>query len=196
MSKKAARQHAASLAVEYFKSQDLWPTNTSSAGGIKKRKAQTNPLPTVATPVTSPKASTPAPASGPPNSVSYAQQAAQLATLLGLNTPEWRFAPADPTAPGFHTVTSHFKDGGPYAGPLGIAEHVFGKKKAKEECARQTLEILAAIRQRRLSYGQRMMDGGEGEEPDRNAVDGINENDRKAKGEEDSDEFEDAVEEL
>lgn len=41
---------------------------------------------------------------------------------------------------------------------------MFGKKKAKEECARLTLEYLKEVHAHRLAYGQTMMDsisGGE-----------------------------------
>jgi hypothetical protein len=37
--------------------------------------------------------------------------------------------------------------------------NVFGKKKAKEECAKLTLEYLEEVRERRVDYGRRMMQG-------------------------------------
>lgn len=36
---------------------------------------------------------------------------------------------------------------------------MLGKKKAKEECARLTLEYLMKEKERRMSYAQRMMEG-------------------------------------
>lgn len=41
---------------------------------------------------------------------------------------------------------------------------MFGKKKAKEECARLTLEYLLDVREKRRAYGARMMAGVRGGE--------------------------------
>jgi len=56
-------------------------------------------------------------------------------------------------------VTCSFKDGGELEGPVGEVSHIFGKKKAKEECARLTLEYLRIEKERRMSYGRKMMEG-------------------------------------
>ncbi|KAF2476145.1 uncharacterized protein BDR25DRAFT_322433 [Lindgomyces ingoldianus] len=167
--KKAARQNAAKCAIEYFKSQGLWPDDVTSVGGIKKKKVvQIPPQPL---PVTSPSPkkllnssspTSPGPSPGP--GTSYASQVAQIAISLGLPTPEWRFhedpnASAPPT--GFHTLACFFKNGGPHAGPIGETRHIFGRKKAKEECARKTLEYLNQVKERRLSSGRRMLEGVE-----------------------------------
>jgi hypothetical protein len=153
--KKAARQHAASCAVQHFKDQGLWPENIAAVGGIKKKKVvQPPPEPKVKNPTMGSTSST--------DAASYPQQAAQLAADLGLNTPEWRFHPEDSSAPGFHTMSCFFKSGGPHQGPIGEVRHVFGKKKAKEECARLTVEYLQGVREKRMEYGARVMAGTQG----------------------------------
>jgi hypothetical protein len=49
-------------------------------------------------------------------------------------------------------------------GPIGEVRNIHGKKKAKEECARLTLEYLKEVRDRRVAYGKEMMAGiGEAE---------------------------------
>lgn len=59
-------------------------------------------------------------------------------------------------------MSCYFSAGGPHAGPIGEVRNVFGKKKAKEECARKTLEYLEHVYRERVAFGQRMMEGVEG----------------------------------
>ncbi|KAF2713575.1 hypothetical protein K504DRAFT_462088 [Pleomassaria siparia CBS 279.74] len=197
-SKKAARQHAAGCAAQYFKERGLWPEGVAAMGGIKKKKK----IPATLVPISS---SSPTAAHGSATmpvataGTSYAQQAAAIATSLSLTTPEWRFTSED-SAPDFHTVSCYFRNGGPHAGPIGEVRHVFGKKKAKEECAKRTVEYLVGVREQRLDYGRRMMEGIEGgEDLAGSALDGAFEKERTAvviKNEvsSDDDDFEDAVE--
>ena len=122
---------------------------------------------------------------------SFAQQVASLAATLTLPTPEWRFT-AHPSDPTFHTVACFFRGAGPHEGPIGEVRNVFGKKKAKEECARLTLEYLTEVRDKRRAYGARMMQGVLGADGVLAGVEG-----RRVEGEGESDEedeFEDAVE--
>jgi hypothetical protein len=58
-----------------------------------------------------------------------------------------------------NTSISSFKDGGELEGPIGEVRNIFGKKKARDECARLTLEYLLQEKERRLSYGRNMMQG-------------------------------------
>jgi hypothetical protein len=161
--KKAARQDAARHVVEYFKANGQWPDTFSDVGGIKKKKVVQPPQPSGARPSSS--ASIDAGAGADTSSTgSYAQQVVTLASQLGLNTPSWNYVTED-SASGFHTVTCSFKDGGALEGPLGEVRHIYGKKKAKEECARLTLEYLRIEKEKRMSYGRKMMEGvvgGEG----------------------------------
>jgi len=64
----------------------------------------------------------------------------------------------------FHTVQCFFNGGGEHAGPIGEVRNVFGKKKAKDECARQTLEYLNEVYKERMAYGVKMMEGARGAE--------------------------------
>ncbi|KAF1355963.1 hypothetical protein EJ07DRAFT_130073 [Lizonia empirigonia] len=153
-SKKAARQHAAGCAVTYFKAQGLWPSTYTDGGGIKKRKSapsHTDP--------SSPSTPQPSTTPSPSGSSSATQQVAALAATLNLGTPEWRFSHADPAAPELHTVGCYFRDGGAHEGPLGEVRNVFGKKRAKEECARLTLEYLTRLREDREEMARSMMAG-------------------------------------
>ncbi|KAF2868670.1 hypothetical protein BDV95DRAFT_499939 [Massariosphaeria phaeospora] len=174
-SKKAARQDAARCAVEHFQAAGVWPKNIANVGGIKKKAKG----PTAATTNNNnnnikTESSQPQPqplTNGAIGTESYASRVATLACTLSLTTPEWRYHPEQPGdngGSGFHTVTCHFKNGGVNAGPIGEVRHQYGKKKAKEECAKRTLEYLEGVRERRVALGRRMMervaedDGGTG----------------------------------
>lgn len=152
-SKKAARQNAAGCAVAYFKSRDQWPKDFTNVGGIKKRK----PGPTAPTLSSANGQQTTAPSST--GAVSATQQVATLAIQLNLGTPEWRFTHEDPSAPDIHSVSCFFKDGGAHAGPMGEVRNIFGKKKAKEECARLTLQYLAEVKKKREDVARQLMAG-------------------------------------
>ncbi|CAA9966904.1 hypothetical protein PTMSG1_10263 [Pyrenophora teres f. maculata] len=206
-SKKSARRAAARAAVMHFKDQGIWPDDFTSAGGIRKKKTpptqpqqqQQSTTTDTTTPTTPPpprrlsstlSPSTPGSNSGP----TYAYRVATLARDLALPTPEWHFThhPSDPT---FHTVSCFFKDAGPHAGPIGEVRNVYGKKKAKEECARLTLEYLERVRGERLEFGRRVLESlGRG---DGGKVKGVlGDGDGESDEDEDDEMFEDAVEGL
>lgn len=211
-SKKVARQEAARLAVEHFKALGTWPANTLPVGGIKKRKKASSS--TAQDPFAPPSPSTStAPPPQPSGSNSYAQQLQSLALALSLGTPEWRWTP-NPLDRDFHTVACYFAGGGQHAGPIGEVRNVFGKKKAKEECARLTLEYLKEVRKERMRFAEEMLRGvGGGEqvveaavgrevEGEKEAVErrvgkgGVTEEDEMDVDGDDDVEFEDAVESL
>lgn len=177
--KKAARQDAARHAIEHFQSVGTWPDDATAIGGIKKKKKPQQPPPPASTDDML----------SSPSSTSFAQQVATLAVSLALPTPEWRFTP-HPSDPSFHTVSCFFRGAGQHEGPIGEVRNVFGKKKAKEECARQTLEYLLDVREKRRAYGARMMESVMGGEGVLKGVEG-----RKGEGE-DRDVWEDAVERV
>ncbi|KAJ4330491.1 hypothetical protein N0V95_010047 [Ascochyta clinopodiicola] len=159
-SKKIARQHAAGCAVSYFKDQGLWPEAFTDVGGIKKRKA----VPTNASPSSLDERKLSV-TSNSPGSGSATQQVATLSVLLNLGAPEWRYTNENPAIPDIHTVSCYFKNGGAHEGPIGEVRNIFGKKKAKEECARLTLQYLTLLREKREELGRRLMagiGGGEG----------------------------------
>lgn len=79
--------------------------------------------------------------------------------MLNLGTPEWCFTHEDPAVPDIHTVFCSFKNSGGHEGPIGEVRNIFGKKKAKEECARLTLQYLTELKEKREEFGRRMMAG-------------------------------------
>lgn len=82
---------------------------------------------------------------------SWGQRVAELAFELGLGTPEYRFAPADPVhAPSLYNGAAYFTGSVFLEGPQGEVRGVFGRKKAKEECAEVVWEKLDGIRKVRL----------------------------------------------
>ncbi|KAL5400482.1 hypothetical protein PMIN03_012347, partial [Paraphaeosphaeria minitans] len=161
-SKKSARQHAASCAVADFQAAGLWPDTATDLGGIKKAKSPR--VPASSSTIPTPLAPASSIADNLPGASSYAQRAAHLATQLGLNTPEWRYATSSASAQGFHTVSCFFKNGGPHEDPDCEVRHVFGKKKAKEECARLVLQYLEGLREKRMEYARGVMAGMKGGE--------------------------------
>ncbi|UPX13096.1 uncharacterized protein EKO05_0003623 [Ascochyta rabiei] len=159
-SKKIARQHAAGCAVSHFKDEGLWPEEFTDVGGIKKRKVA--PTNATSSSLNERKASV---ASSSPGSGSATQQVASLSVLLNLGTPEWRYMNESPAVPDIHTVSCYFKNGGAHEGPIGEVRNIFGKKRAKEECARLTLQYLTQLKEKREEVGRRLMAGiagGEG----------------------------------
>ncbi|KAF2623034.1 hypothetical protein BU25DRAFT_494675 [Macroventuria anomochaeta] len=152
-SKKLARQYAASCAVFHFKSQGLWPEEFTNVGGIRKRKPAANNSPS---PCADGRKANVASSTG---GASAASQAAALAHLLNLNTPEYRYTHEKPSVPDVHTVSCFFRNGGAHEGPIGEVRNVFGKKKAKEECARLTLGYLTEVKRQREEVAARLMVG-------------------------------------
>ena len=156
-SKKAARQHAAGCAVSHFKSEGLWPEEFTDVGGIRKRKpAFTNPA------VSPPSLSADGrklSAAPSPGAASATSQVAALAHLLNLNTPEYRFTQENSSVPDIHTVSCYFKNGGAHEGPIGEVRNVFGKKRAKEECARLALQYLTEVKKQREEIAARLVAG-------------------------------------
>lgn len=146
----------------HFQTAGLWPDTATDLGGIKKVKSPPVPASNSTTPTAV--ASTSSAADNLPGASSYAQRAAHLATQLGLNTPEWRYAPSYTSAQGFHTVSCFFKNGGPHEDPKCEVRHVFGKKNAKEECARLVLQYLEGLREKRMEYARGVMAGMKGGE--------------------------------
>jgi hypothetical protein len=177
-SKKAARHDAARCAVDHFKAQGTWPDTFTDVGGIRKKKSApaatttttTTPqqikLPARIPPSSGPAPSTPpsAPAKPPSPAVSYTSQVAELAAALSLPAPEYIDTPcAD--APDFHTVECVFRNAEPHAGPHGEVRNIFGRKKAREECARLTLAVLEEVRREREALAERVLAELAGEGP-------------------------------
>lgn len=107
---------------------------------------------------------------------------------MALGTPEYVYTQA-PLDPDFYTVTCRFQN---KDGEYGEARHVLGKKKAKGECARLTVMWLEEEYERRMSMVRGAV-GGAGK--DRAEENGKGKAVVK-EGDEHSDSFEDAVEEM
>lgn len=163
--KKAARQDAAGAAVQYFKNSGEWPETFTPLGGIRKRKVSAicTSAPTSLTPNT---IDTSLDTSSPTQFSSHAAHLAHLSNSLSLGTPAYTYTP-HPGAPDFHTVSVSFPQaaripllpGVPPHGEIATAHTIFGKKKAKEECARLGVAVLESLKQRRMEAA---MAGGMG----------------------------------
>ncbi|KAH7138504.1 hypothetical protein B0J11DRAFT_587860 [Dendryphion nanum] len=205
-SKKSARQHSAGLAVQHFKDMGLWPDVYSDLGGIRKKKASTTENHNGAQSPGEKKAKAKAKAEGDApvlvsstDKGSYAMRVTVLAHRLGLTTPEYTLL-ENPSAPGFHTATCTFKSSPLFPGPIGQVRHVFGKKKAKEECAREVFGVLEQEREKRTAFGRKVMGGVKGAGSVVEGVERLGVEDGDGDGDEDEgesgEEFEDAVEML
>jgi hypothetical protein len=157
-SKKAARQHAASCAVAHFKAAGTWPDEFTDVGGIKKRKSAVASPPSGS--IDGHKASVAS--TSTTGGASATSQVAALAHLLSLSTPEYRFTYADPSISDVHTVSCFFKNGGAHEGPIGEVRNIFGKKNAKNECARKTLQYLTNLKSEREDVANRLIAGIQG----------------------------------
>lgn len=75
-----------------------------------------------------------------------AQKVNELCPLLGLPLPFYRFGPS-PDAPVGNILSgaAYFPDNPLLSGPVGMVRNVFGKKKAKDECAREVYRVLMNI---------------------------------------------------
>jgi hypothetical protein len=82
--------------------------------------------------------------------------------MLGLSTPEYRFSYTDPGVPDIHTVSCWFKNGGVHEGPVGEVRNIFGKKNARIECARKTLQYLTTLKDERMAIANGLVKGIEG----------------------------------
>lgn len=80
------------------------------------------------------------------NVSSYAQKVNDLCPLLGLPLPLYRFGPS-PDAPVGNILSgaAYFPDNALLSGPVGEFRNLFGKKKAKDECAREVYRVLMKI---------------------------------------------------
>lgn len=78
-----------------------------------------------------------------------------LCPLLGLPCPIYRFAAASPSAPNLLSGTACFPANPILPGQYGEIRNVFGKKNAKEECARGLWEVLREVaRGRGVAVGE------------------------------------------
>ncbi|KAF2493911.1 hypothetical protein BU16DRAFT_619117 [Lophium mytilinum] len=158
-SKKAARAAAAREAVLWLRAQGQLPAVHEPASAKKQRKTAGG----------SEDAAVQLPAHP------AAARVLALASELGLPQPEYQWAAPSALAPGLFTVSSLFPGSGVGGedGVVATARHVFGKKAAREECARLTVVELEGVLERRRGVlgkvlgneeGKREVEMGEGDE--------------------------------
>ncbi|MCJ1388742.1 hypothetical protein MMC18_001591 [Xylographa bjoerkii] len=82
---------------------------------------------------------------------SWGERVVDLCTALGLTPPTYRFAPNDPaTAPNILSGAAHFANEPLMRAPVGEVRNVYGRKNAREECARGVVAFLEGLRRERL----------------------------------------------
>lgn len=156
-SKKEARQYAAKCAVEHFKAKGLWPDSFTDVGGIKKKKVNAVNAVNTSQPVLI-GVSKVNDTTGTANetSANATTQLAVLASELNLGLPEFRQTQED--VEHFYTVACYFRQpGGEFTGPYGELRHVYGKKRAKQDCAVEVLRHLQGLKEKRTSLLEQIL---------------------------------------
>jgi hypothetical protein len=138
--KKNAKKFAAKKAVDWLIANERMPNN----GDVKFPKVPT--LPPVA------KTKSRAPLSSQDsedNQDNVAAQVPQLCYQLGFNVPRYNLTQAAPNSP-LYDIYADFGDDPLIEGKVGEIQNVFGKKNAKEQCARRVFSFLKDIQRQRL----------------------------------------------
>ncbi|KAL8675170.1 MAG: hypothetical protein Q9168_000423 [Polycauliona sp. 1 TL-2023] len=135
--KKAARNNAAKAAIQHLISRgELNPDGSCKA----KKKVKLGAGPTVKVESKGIEVK---------KDASYANRVNDLAPLLSLNVPVYRFTPSSAAAPNMFSGAAYFTGDALFHEGLknGVGEvrNVYGKKNAKEECAREVWEVLKGV---------------------------------------------------
>lgn len=134
--KKSAKQNAAKEVMEALRAQGVLPQVFRASAG-EKHKSQDGSFVAGDTP---PGLGRGIDTAG--MNRSFAQQVHELCQALGISPPEYRFFEED-HAPGFLSGGAVFDRGAHLKdNPIGQFRHVYGKKAAKEECAKAVLIYL------------------------------------------------------
>lgn len=150
--KKAARNSAACEAVEWLRAEGLLP---ESGSPLKKKKTQppspnakANGSPTRSVNGSpsgkvnsSPKGATDRPVS-PDETESYGNKVVAKAKILGLPAPDYTVTASPTLGNGYWDVTVSFPNNPPYDVTIAEVRKIYGKKVAKEECAKRVLSYL------------------------------------------------------
>lgn len=137
-SKKAAKTHAARLAITHLvATQHLHPD-----GSIKRPSV--NPSRAAAATLSVNKSGA---------GRSYGERVNELFPVLGFSTPVYELRAVDELAPNVYSGGARLTG---VKGLVGEVRHVFGKKRAKEECSKGLWEFLEGVRRER---GWRALDG-------------------------------------
>lgn len=123
--KKAARASAAMEAMQFLTEQGLTDSDGKDVRIARNSKAKLEAI---------------------SNGSSYAQKVNELCPLLGLRPPQYRIAPnADAPVVNILSGAAYFPDNPLLPGPVGTIRNIYGKKNAKEECAREVYRVLMQI---------------------------------------------------
>lgn len=124
--KKAARASAAMEAIPFLMEQDLMDSEGQDLRTTEKRSAKLEAISN--------------------GSSSYAQKVNELSPILGLWPPQYRIFP-NPDAPAGNILSgaAYFQDNPLLSSPVGTINNVYGKKHAKEQCARAVYKVLMHI---------------------------------------------------
>ncbi|KAL8803286.1 MAG: hypothetical protein Q9182_003244 [Xanthomendoza sp. 2 TL-2023] len=139
--KKSARSNAAKDAVHHLISTgDLNPDGTCKTR--KKSKSAAG--------ASSPAVKVDARGLHAQTTASYANRVADLAPLLSFTAPTYNFTPVSAAAPSMFSGAAYFTGDALEAhpklkGPVAEVRNVFGKKNAKEECARGVWDLLKEV---------------------------------------------------
>ncbi len=68
-----------------------------------------------------------------------------ICPILGLTVPTYRFVATSPSTPNLLSGAAYFVGQPMFPGPVGEVRNVFGKKSAKEECARGVWQVLRRL---------------------------------------------------
>lgn len=123
--KKAARRSAAIEAMQFLIEQGLVDSESQDVRIAEKSKAKLEAI-----------------SNGP----SCTQKVNDLSALLGLQPPQYRIVP-NPYALAGNILSgaAYFQDNPLFSGPVGTIRNVYGKKKAKEECAWEVCRVLMQL---------------------------------------------------
>ncbi|MCJ1436814.1 hypothetical protein MMC27_006196 [Xylographa pallens] len=141
-SKKAAKAHAAREAVQFLERSGA----LDAEGGGRRKRAKVGGGAVKAEE---------APREGEGEGErSWGERVVDLCTTLGIHPPTYRLAaPAPATAPHIYSGAAHFEHEPLLRAPVGEVRNVYGRRNAREECARGVVAVLEGVRRGREGGG-------------------------------------------
>ncbi|KAL9007076.1 MAG: hypothetical protein Q9188_000199 [Gyalolechia gomerana] len=140
--KKAARTNAAKEAVQHLIS--IGELNSDGSAKARKKGKVGAGGPTVRVEASGVEVK---------KNATYAARVNDLAPLLSFTAPVYRFQPTNPSAPNLLSGAAYFTGDASYhpllKDAVGEVRNVFGKKNAKEECAKGVWEVLREVARER-----------------------------------------------
>jgi hypothetical protein len=151
--KKDAKRYACKCAIEWLIEHNFMPAQ----GGVRLAKVETLGPPTPKVSILGAPRKSDAirasldgvPSMPAPGTPSYAHRVASLSTELGFSPPTY-VAKQNPEAAAIWSIFAHFPGDPRVHGKAGESVNVYGKKSAKEACAKQVLQFLESIRDGRI----------------------------------------------